>query len=293
LSFPISTVSGGTAGTGQVQAAQLLARYADTAYQSNGNYGIFYELLLPIYNATEREELIGLTLQSPLKDWHSQESLQFFEAPPEIIVFRGTIKFEWQDHTGAHRKLIHLVLRQGQRINPVAQLKLAPGARQELKLSFYYPADCTPPQMLTIAAQKRADGHEMSSKLSVISSELTFPSGGSDMGWLDRLFGHHDAAPAQQAPAQQAPATAQATIPPERVGLNGEYDQSGLAKRVAKAFDEAGFDDHQTVWIAQTGTTVVLKGKCHDQDLLNKMVSIAKSVHGAGAVETNQVTIGK
>ena len=41
----------------------------------------------------------------------------------------------------------------------------------------------------------------------------------------------------------------------------GEYDQSGLAKRVAKAFDEAGFQDHQTVWIARTGTTVVLKGK--------------------------------
>jgi hypothetical protein len=115
------------------------------------------------------------------------------------------------------------------------------------------------------------------------------------MGWLDRLFGHHDATAAAPAPAAapaQTPATATGTIPPERVGLNGEYDQSGLAKRVAKAFDEAGFQDHQTVWIAQTGTTVVLKGKCHDQDLLNKMVAAAKAVKGAGAVETNQVTVG-
>jgi len=114
------------------------------------------------------------------------------------------------------------------------------------------------------------------------------------MGWLDRLFGHHDAqAPASAAPgAAPAQSTGTATIPPERVGLNGEYDQSGLAKRVAKAFDEAGFADHQTVWIAQTGTTVVLKGKCHDQATLNKMVEIAKAVHGAGAVETNQVTVG-
>lgn len=113
------------------------------------------------------------------------------------------------------------------------------------------------------------------------------------MGWLDRLFGHHDAqAPAAGQNPAQAPATAQQTIPPERVGLNGEYDQSGLAKRVAKAFDAAGFQDHQTVWIAQTGTTVVLKGKCPDQDLLNKMVATAKTVNGAGAVETNQVTIG-
>jgi len=112
------------------------------------------------------------------------------------------------------------------------------------------------------------------------------------MGWLDRLFGHHDAAQAPAAPAAQAPATAQGTIAPERVGLHGEYDQSGLAKRVAKAFDEAGFDDHQTVWIAQTGTTVVLKGTCHDQELLNKMVSIARSTNGAQAVETNQVKVG-
>ena len=114
------------------------------------------------------------------------------------------------------------------------------------------------------------------------------------MGWLDRLFGHHDAqAPASASPAPtQSTGTAQATIPPERVGLNGEYDQSGLAKRVAKAFDEAGFADHQTVWIAQTGTTVVLKGKCHDQATLNTMVALAKTVHGAGAVETNQVTVG-
>ncbi len=113
------------------------------------------------------------------------------------------------------------------------------------------------------------------------------------MGWLDRLFGHKDAqAPAEQAQPQGA-STAQATIPPERVGLNGEYDQSGLAKRVAQAFDEADFQDNQTVWIAQTGTTVVLKGKCPDQELLNKMVAAARAVKGATAVETNQVTIGK
>lgn len=115
------------------------------------------------------------------------------------------------------------------------------------------------------------------------------------MGWLDRLFGHNDkqqaSAPVQTA---QAPQTAtQEAIAPERVGLNGEYDQSGLAKRVARAFDEANFQDHQTVWIAQTGTTVVLKGKISDQALLDKMVAAAKSVHGAGAVETNQVTIEK
>jgi hypothetical protein len=298
ISYPISTVAGGTAGTNQIQAAAMLARYDDTAYQSNGNYGVLYDLTLPIYNNSEHDAVISITLQSPLKDWNSSESLQFYEHPPDIIVFRGTVKFEWIDDGGHHnKKLIHLVLRKGQRMNSLVQISLPSHEKQELSLSLYYPADCTPPQVLTIWAQKKGDADEISSEISVISSKVTFPSGGSDMGWLDRLFGHHDAnAQAPQAAPPQATAAAaiaQAPIPPERVGLNGEYDQSGLAKRVAKAFDEAGFDDHQTVWIAQTGTTVVLKGKCHDQDLLNKMVSIARGVKGAAAVETNQVTIGK
>jgi osmotically-inducible protein OsmY len=107
------------------------------------------------------------------------------------------------------------------------------------------------------------------------------------MGWLDRLFGHHDAPAADKtgAPAQGQP------IPPERVGLDGSYDQSGLAKRVAKAFDDGNVDDHSTVWIAQHGATVVLKGKVHSKDALTALVAIAKKVDGAQAVETDQVEV--
>lgn len=118
------------------------------------------------------------------------------------------------------------------------------------------------------------------------------------MGWLKRLFGlekpHQDQnqAPAQT-PVAQAPATTTATIPPERVGLNGEYDQSGLAKRVALAFDQTPeVADIDTVYVAQTGGTVVLKGKVPSQEILNKLTSIARGVNGATGVETNQVTIG-
>jgi len=68
------------------------------------------------------------------------------------------------------------------------------------------------------------------------------------MGWLDRLFGQHSA-PSTASTATATSATG--TIPPERIGLNGEYDQSGLAKRVAKAFDDdPGIDDHGTLWVA-------------------------------------------
>jgi osmotically-inducible protein OsmY len=121
------------------------------------------------------------------------------------------------------------------------------------------------------------------------------------MGWLKRLFGLEkpknaqvNPEPQQYTPQQQASAPAATqSIPPERIGLNGEYDQSGLAKRVALAFDQdTQLDDVDTLWVAQTGGTVVLKGKVPSQDILSKMVSVARSVNGADAVDTSQVTIG-
>jgi osmotically-inducible protein OsmY len=127
------------------------------------------------------------------------------------------------------------------------------------------------------------------------------------MGWLKRLFGLEKLenqetvdAPAYQAPvaeaqsqAQSQPAASPQTIPPERMGLNGEYDQSGLAKRVAQAFDaNPDVADIDTVYVAQLGTTVVLKGTVPSQEIVNRLVTIAKGVKGATGVETNQVTVG-
>lgn len=128
------------------------------------------------------------------------------------------------------------------------------------------------------------------------------------MGWLKRLFGleklenqENVDAPAYQAPVapsqaqvQTQPAAASTqTIPPERMGLNGEYDQSGLAKRVAQAFDaNPDVADIETVYVAQHGTTVVLKGTVPSQEIVTKLVTIAKSINGATGVETNQVTVG-
>ncbi|WP_413160881.1 BON domain-containing protein [Capilliphycus salinus ALCB114379] len=118
------------------------------------------------------------------------------------------------------------------------------------------------------------------------------------MGWLSRLFGRDEEEKAKKSKTAktsvaQAPAsTGGGSIPSERVGLNGEYDQSGLAKRVAYAFDQdSQIDDIETLWVAQTGSTVVLKGTVPSQDLLNKIVSVAKKVDGATKVDTSQVTV--
>lgn len=120
------------------------------------------------------------------------------------------------------------------------------------------------------------------------------------MGWLKRLFGLERPQNAQINPRQQQAYSAQPaaqtaateSIPPERMGLSGEYDQSGLAKRVALAFDEdPDLDDIDTLYVAQTGSTVVLKGKVPHQQILKKMISVAQSVDGAIDVETSQVEI--
>ncbi|HEY9808329.1 MAG TPA: BON domain-containing protein [Halomicronema sp.] len=121
------------------------------------------------------------------------------------------------------------------------------------------------------------------------------------MGWLQRLFGLEkpQTPPATvTAPDTQqsysVPAAPQTPgIEPERLGLNGEYDQSGLAKRVALAFDQdSQVADLDRLWVAQTGSTVVLKGEVPDQQTLQKLVSIAQGVYGASAVQTDQVKIG-
>ncbi len=115
------------------------------------------------------------------------------------------------------------------------------------------------------------------------------------MGWLKRIFGLEKPQDARvNPPSQQVQPSAATTtsIPPERLGLNGEYDQSGLAKRVALAFDEdSQLGDIDTLWVAQTGTTVVLKGRVPSQDILKKMVAVARSVHGATDVKTDEVTV--
>ncbi|MGP6156898.1 MAG: BON domain-containing protein [Vulcanimicrobiaceae bacterium] len=114
------------------------------------------------------------------------------------------------------------------------------------------------------------------------------------MGWLARLFPHHDAAPAAEAPAEAAVAATTATateVPAERRGLNGEYDQSGLAKRIAAAFDSAGVEDAPHLYVAQTGATVVVTGHVKTQEILDHLEEIAKGIDGAQGVDSDKVTI--
>jgi osmotically-inducible protein OsmY len=112
------------------------------------------------------------------------------------------------------------------------------------------------------------------------------------MAWLLRIFGiKHDDAPAGGTATATATAEPQGEVPPERKGLNGEYDQSGLAKRVVKAFDDAGIEDAPHLYVEQHDTTVVFTGHVKEQSILDQLEEVAKGVEGATAVDASKVTI--
>ncbi|MBW4468193.1 MAG: phospholipid-binding protein [Pegethrix bostrychoides GSE-TBD4-15B] len=116
------------------------------------------------------------------------------------------------------------------------------------------------------------------------------------MGWLSRLFPGSKKKEDAGTTAVPVPAPVGASgesIPAAKVGLNGEFDESGMAKRVALAFDEDPMlDDVDTLWVAQLSSKVVLKGKVPSQQILDKMVSVAMTVDGATEVDISQVTVG-
>ncbi|NEQ25971.1 MAG: hypothetical protein F6K28_44350, partial [Microcoleus sp. SIO2G3] len=82
------------------------------------------------------------------------------------------------------------------------------------------------------------------------------------------------------------------TIPPERVGLHGEYDHSGLAKRVSRIVAEQ-FEPAEVAHlrISQRGTVVVIVGKITNSRLMARLVSVVLDVRGAADVEINGISM--
>ena len=82
------------------------------------------------------------------------------------------------------------------------------------------------------------------------------------------------------------------TIPPERVGLNGEYDHNGLAKRVYQTLRKQFSGQHlEKLRITQRGRVVILVGQVPDRQILRQMADIASRVMGATYVEIDGVKL--
>ncbi|HBL13289.1 MAG TPA: hypothetical protein DD379_18190 [Cyanobacteria bacterium UBA11162] len=152
FSYPISTLRGGRMGTNQSQAARMLVRYPDTAYESHGNYGVHYDLSLPLINPTDQPQTVTLTLETPIKeDQLSQQGLRFRQPPLDFPYFRGTVRLRYiNDQSQSLTRYLHLWQRRGQLVEPLVQVQLAPGEKRLIQLDFLYPPDSTPPQVLTV-----------------------------------------------------------------------------------------------------------------------------------------------
>ncbi|MCH1603720.1 MAG: DUF3370 domain-containing protein, partial [Synechococcus sp. MOX_bin13] len=54
------------------------------------------------------------------------------------------------------RQTQHLVLRQGQQGPSLGQVMLKPGEQKQVRVRLVYPADATPPQVLTVQPVKQS-----------------------------------------------------------------------------------------------------------------------------------------
>ena len=81
--------------------------------------------------------------------------------------------------------------------------------------------------------------------------------------------------------------------PPECMGVEGEYDPCGLAKRVALALDHDPIvDDLKTLEIIQIGQAIAFRGSVAESSTLSRIIELARAVDGTHAVDVNQVVIG-
>ena len=154
ISYALSTLENNTFGTGQIQSAPISKRYGDTAYLGNGNYGVEYNLTMPLFNNTNSPQSVAFSIQTPLQNDSLDDALQFYANPENRVFFRGTVLFIYKEDNGRSRAYYsYLVQNKGQQGKPIVELTLDPGEQREVNVQFIYPPDATPPQVLTITTK--------------------------------------------------------------------------------------------------------------------------------------------
>lgn len=154
ISYPLGTVHLITLSTGQIQSASMLRRYPDTAYFAHSNYGVEYNLTLPLHNSSNQTRTVAVSIQTPLKDEGGTDRLLFLKPPVEQIFFRGTVRVRYTDDNGGEKtRYVHLVQRRGQPGETLVRLRLAGGTKRRVQVDFLYPPDSTPPQVLTVKTE--------------------------------------------------------------------------------------------------------------------------------------------
>ncbi|MFM7286315.1 MAG: DUF3370 domain-containing protein [Cyanobium sp.] len=153
ISWPIASLERGTLGTGQVQTAELKAFYSGTAWAAHGNYGVEYDLTISLRNSGSEPVRLALALESPIKGDQAQGGLRFNVIPSRAVMFRGPVEVSGLDGPGGRpsaRRRFHLVQRAGDRSPALGTISLAPGAMRNVRVRLIYPADASPPQVLSL-----------------------------------------------------------------------------------------------------------------------------------------------
>ncbi len=157
-SYVFSSIEQGAFGTMSYQSAPLVVRYPDTAHKAVGNYGVRYELSLPLHNQSSNNQTVTVSIQSPYKSNRPDRELIFREPPIPRIFYRGTVRVRYRDDQGVQRlRYLHLVLHQADAGQPLVTLELAPEETRTVIVDFLYPPDSTPPQVLTVRTLPKND----------------------------------------------------------------------------------------------------------------------------------------
>ncbi|MBM3268437.1 MAG: DUF3370 family protein [Candidatus Sericytochromatia bacterium] len=138
--YLIDGVMKNTQGTGQDQAAPLLQRYPTSAVRSHANYGVEYDLKVPLENRSDRPQRVRFYMDSP-----TAGNAVFFRS------FRGLLAFADQER--GRTSYVQLGQQPKERgATPLHEVVVPPGATREVRVRLVYPADATPPQVLRVVS---------------------------------------------------------------------------------------------------------------------------------------------
>ncbi|BEV36570.1 DUF3370 domain-containing protein [Synechococcus sp. M16CYN] len=163
ISWPISSLERATLATGQVQTSKLKSFYPGTAWAAHGNYGVEYDIEMPLRNNGTKSVTVQLSLDSPLKGNTDTSSLWFRSDRTGPVMFRGPLQIRGLDAIDGSplgHQIVHLVLHQGQQGPSLGRVNLKPGEQKQVRVRFIYPADATPPQVLTVQPVEQPLAHQ-------------------------------------------------------------------------------------------------------------------------------------
>ena len=150
VGWPVSALVGGTMATTQVQTAPLVTFYPGTAWAAHGNYGVEYHLTLPLLNDTPEPVTMELALESPQEREPQAGAVSLVAPSPDTPVrFRGPVAVQGLDGPPRER-VFHLVQRRGEPGPLLGAITMAPGEERTVVVRLVYPADATPPQVLSL-----------------------------------------------------------------------------------------------------------------------------------------------